>query len=1117
MSGRQRIAPIRRDYNRWVANQTLEDFALRFTAKSARRWSTLRVAQTAIGAISFLALEAIGGTITLSAGFETAVTAIAVVGLLIALTSLPISYHAARAGLDIDLLTRGAGFGYIGSTITSLIYATFTFIFFAIEAAIMATALELCFGLPLAIGYLVSAIVVIPLVMFGVTAISRFQIWTQPLWIVLNLLPFAFILAQEPAMVRQWIDFPGLDRQTAGFDIVAFGAASGVLFSLVAQIGEQVDFLRFLPAREKGRTRWYAAMLSAGPGWMIPGGLKILAGSFLACLALRSGVDPADAADPTHMYRTAFAYVLPSPTAVIVLTGVFVIVSQLKINVTNSYAGSIAWSNFFSRLTHSHPGRVVWLVFNVAIALLLMELGIYRALERTLALYSIIAVSWVGAVVGDLVVAKPLGLSPAHIEFKRAHLYDINPVGVGAMALAIVAGALSIFGVFGATLANFASFISLGTAFTAAPLIAAATGGRYYLARKPRREWADTPDKRCIVCENVFETEDTAYCPAYSGPICSLCCSLDARCHDLCKPHGRIGSQAAIVAGTILPPWAVAGIQSNFGRFLGVLALLGVSIGIILGFVYLEAAAAAPTHADLIARTLWAAFFVLLIVAGITAWLLVLARDSRRIAQAESNRQTTLLLQEIAAHKRTDAALQRAKEAAESANLAKSRYVVGISHEFRTPLNAIMGYAQLLARDPALPAPRANGIRTILRSAEHLASLIEGMLDISKIEAGRLQVHRNPVRLREFLNQIVEMFRIQADAKKLAFVFDAPRPLPDVVYTDEKRLRQILINLLSNAIKFTESGTVSLTVRYRSQITDFIVSDTGPGISPADAKRIFEPFERGEGAAVAATPGLGLGLTLTRLMAEILGGEIHLESKPGEGSTFRVRILTFEATQALPEPEPVRAIAGYDGPPRTVLVVDDDAAQRDLIREILAPLGFIVLTAGDAASCVTMAKEIRPDLFILDLAMPGVGGLELADQLRKTGHEAAAILMLSANINEIIGRGAEDKPYDHAMGKPFEIGQLLACVEKLLGLAWIEAAEEAPAAADTPYRPAAHHVRDLMRLGKIGHVRGIDAKLVEIEAAGPESQAFVNEARALIRAYDFPRYFAFLESADAHE
>ena len=1120
LSGRQRIAPIRRDYNRWVANQTLEDFALRFTAKSARRWSTLRVAQTAIGAVSFLALEAIGGTVTLTAGFETAVAAIAAVGFLIILTSLPISYHAARAGLDIDLLTRGAGFGYIGSTITSLIYATFTFIFFAIEAAIMATALELCFGLPLPLGYVVSSIVVIPLVMFGVTAISRFQIWTQPLWIVLNLLPFAFILTQDPGIVHQWIAFPGLDASgsTAGFDLIAFGAASGVLFSLIAQVGEQVDFLRFLPAREEGKARWYAAMLSAGPGWMVPGGLKIIAGSFLACLALRSGVAVEDAADPTHMYRTAFSYVLPSPTAAIALTGVFVIVSQLKINVTNSYAGSIAWSNFFSRLTHSHPGRVVWLVFNVGIALLLMELGIYKTLERTLALYSIVAVSWVGAVVGDLVVAKPLGLSPAHIEFKRAHLYDINPVGVGAMALAIVAGTLSLFGAFGATFAAFASYLSLGTAFVAAPVIAALTGGRYYLARKPRRDWNVASEKRCIVCENVFEAEDMAYCPAYSGAICSLCCSLDARCHDLCKPHGRIGTQTMFVAEKVFPAWAVAGLQSNFGRFLGVLTLLGVIIGLILGFVYLEAAAAAPTHADLIFRTLWAAFFVLLIVAGITAWLLVLAQTSRRIAQAESNRQTTLLLQEIAAHKRTDAALQRAKEAAESANLAKSRYVVGISHEFRTPLNAIMGYAQLLARDPAMPAPRANGVRTILRSAEHLASLIEGLLDISKIEAGRLQVHRNPVRLRDFLTQIVEMFRIQADTKKLAFEFRLPKRLPDVIYTDEKRLRQILINLLSNAIKFTENGSVSLAIEYRSQITDFIVSDTGPGIDDTDAKRIFEPFERGESAAVMATPGLGLGLTLTRLMTEILGGEINLESTLGRGSTFRVRLLTFEATQAMPEPEPARPIAGYEGRPRSVLVVDDDAAQRDLIREILSPLGFVVLSAGDAASCLTLAQEIRPDLFILDLAMPGVGGLELARRLRESEHGEAAILMLSANIGEVAAVGREDAPYDATMGKPFELGQFLICVERLLDIEWVEEQAVTPVSdSSSGENPSPHHVRELLRLGRIGYVRGIDAKLIEIEAIGREHQPFVDEARALIRAYDFPRYLALLESIGSHE
>ena len=171
----------------------MEDFALRFTARRARRWSYGRVANTAIGSISFLALEAIGAAITLTYGFDIAVVAIMVVGALLFLTGLPISYYAARYGLDIDLMTRGAGFGYIGSTLTSLIYASFTFIFFALEAAILALALEFTLGVPLFFGYVASSLVVIPLVIHGFSKISAFQTWTQPLWVLLHMLPFVFL------------------------------------------------------------------------------------------------------------------------------------------------------------------------------------------------------------------------------------------------------------------------------------------------------------------------------------------------------------------------------------------------------------------------------------------------------------------------------------------------------------------------------------------------------------------------------------------------------------------------------------------------------------------------------------------------------------------------------------------------------------------------------------------------------------------------------------------------------------------------------------------------------------------------------------------------------------
>src|SRR6187402_3297634 len=216
MAAKQHIFRVRRNYNQWVANQTLEDYALRFTAKSARRWSNARVATTALGAISFLALEAIGGAITLHYGFNNAIAAICVVSFIIFLTAIPISYYAAKYGVDIDLLTRGAGFGYIGSTITSLIYASFAFIFFALEAVILASALEMCFGIPRPIGYLISAVVIIPLVTYGITLISRFQLWTQPIWIILHILPFVAIAYANPQSFAEWRKFSGEHGDAGG-------------------------------------------------------------------------------------------------------------------------------------------------------------------------------------------------------------------------------------------------------------------------------------------------------------------------------------------------------------------------------------------------------------------------------------------------------------------------------------------------------------------------------------------------------------------------------------------------------------------------------------------------------------------------------------------------------------------------------------------------------------------------------------------------------------------------------------------------------------------------------------------------------------------------------------
>lgn len=1121
MTAQQRILRVRRNYNQWVANQTLEDYALRFTAKSARKWSIFRIANTAFGAVSFLALEAIGGAITVSYGFTNAVSAIVVVSILIFAIGLPIVYYAAKYSVDIDLLTRGAGFGYIGSTVTSLIYASFTFLFFAIEAAIMALALEMCFGIPLAFGYIIGSVVIIPIVTHGITWISRFQLWTQPIWLTLHVLPFIFIALKDMRAFGEWPSYEGI-HGTGGFNILLFGAAATVAFALIAQIGEQVDFLRFLPRSERKRQKlgWWIALIATGPGWIIPGAIKMLLGSFLAFLAIRYMLSPERAIEPTQMYLVAFRYVFSSPDMALAFTGAFVIISQLKINVTNAYAGSIAWSNFFSRLTHSHPGRVVWLVFNVAIALLLMELGIYKALERILGFYSLVALAWVGALVADLVINKPLGLSPPHIEFKRAHLYDINPVGIGAMLIALSAAIASFAGLFGELLQALASFVALGVAFIAAPCIAIATKGKYYLARGPSKPWGNAKLIRCCICEYKFETEDMATCPAYSGPICSLCCSLDARCNDICKPNARAADQLLAGLDAVLPGKFVEQINSRVGRYLGIISILCLVMGAILALIYVQTTLDPLVPEDVIRSALWMVFFTFLLIAGVAAWLFVLAQESRRVAQEESARQTTLLMNEIEAHERTDAELQKAKEAAESANRAKSRYLVGISHELRTPLNAILGYAQLLECDSTIPAQRRDPIRVVRRSAEHLSGLIDGLLDLSRIELGKFQLNRDEVRFAEFLDQIVDMFRLQAAAKNISFVFERPKKLPAAVYTDEKQLRQILINLLSNAIKFTNTGYVSLRVSYRGQVAEFEVVDTGVGIRPEDIERIFEPFERGRPAPDSSAAGTGLGLTITKLLTKVMGGDLSVVSEVGKGTTFRVKLMMSEMTGEYRVPLTERTILGYTGPRRTVLVADDDPDHRELIRAVLMPLGFTVFSAPDGPTSIELVSQCDLDLALLDISMPGMSGWDVAKRLRASRGDRTRIVMLSANANDTLPDQDEARLYDVYMMKPLIIQQLLDTMKTLLGLEWVYANAPAPIpqeAAALAQPPAINHINDLMRLGQIGYVRGIQAKLDEIERESRNHEAFVADMREIIGKFDLKRYIAVLKALQADD
>ncbi len=1123
-TGTQRIVKIRRDYNSWVADETMEDYALRFTPKSFRKWSELRIANTALSAVSFLALEAIGGALALSYGFTNTLWAILAVSLVIFLTGLPISYYAARYGVDMDLLTRGAGFGYIGSTITSLIYASFTFLFFALEAAIMALALELYFNIPLALAYVICSVIVIPLVAYGITLINRLQMWTQPLWLFLLFLPYVFVIGKNPEALSDWTSFAGREGEGGAFNLLYFGAACTVALALVTQIGEQVDYLRFLPEKtRRNRKRWWAALLMAGPGWIIPGALKMLAGAFLAFLALQHEIPMERAAEPTQMYLVAFNYVFSSPEWALAAMVLFVIVSQVKINMTNAYAGSLAWSNFFARVTHSHPGRVVWLVFNVAIALMLMELGVFQAIEEVLGLYANIAIAWIGAVVADLVINKPLGLSPKHIEFKRAHLYDINPVGVGAMLIASLLSILAHGGLFGAFAQAASPLVALGSAMLFAPLIAWLTGGRYYLARSSDPlllyPLGVTTTVQCGLCSNAFESEDMAFCPAYSTPICSLCCSLDARCGDACKPRARLSEQLDDFIRWLFPRVSIPRLHSRLAQYLGLLTVLVALLFGALALIYSQVSqglvAQSAEAQDTLYLAFLKAFLTLSLFAAILAWWVVLTRESRRVAQEESDRQTQLLMQEIEAHRKTDEALQKAKEASEAANAAKSRYVTGLSHELRTPLNSILGYTQILQRDAGMPGQHQDALATIFRSGSHLLSLIDGLLDVAKIEAGKLNLELTEIPFPEFIHQLERMFTPQAEEKGLRFRLETSGRMPAVVRGDEKRVRQILINLLGNAVRFTDSGEVCLRVSYLRETASFEIVDTGIGIDPEQIERIFQPFERGD--LMRQDNGVGLGLTITRMLTSLMGGELSVKSVLDQGTSFQVRLFLSEVRvpQAVVHVE--HDIIGYQGPRRLILVVDDHIEHRRVLAGMLEPLGFNIIQAASGQEAIRQAALLHPDLILMDLSMPQMDGWETSRLIRRNAQSKAPIIVISANAFADDRERSVSADCSDYLAKPVHTPELLERIHKHLDLQWLRRTLQLPAATpDAVVRPSATDLEALRELGAMGYIRGILEKLDAIDRQTPASTSFTTPMRALVKSYRLDEFNRQLKEAE-HE
>lgn len=412
------------------------------------------------------------------------------------------------------------------------------------------------------------------------------------------------------------------------------------------------------------------------------------------------------------------------------------------------------------------------------------------------------------------------------------------------------------------------------------------------------------------------------------------------------------------------------------------------------------------------------------------------------------------------------AELKRAKEAADAANQAKSQFLANISHDFRTPLNGILGYAQSLQRDKTASPKQQQGINVIYQCASHLSTLIHDVLDISKVEAGKLQLDPQIYDLESLLLGVRDICSIRAEEKGIDFHLQILNQLPSAVFSDDKRLRQILINLLGNAIKFTDRGKVKFKVgrmlineqsapgrtgvdpaaqfgdgdRQKVYTIRFQIEDTGVGMTPEQLGKIFLPFEQ-VGEVSRRAEGTGLGLAISRTLVEMMGGKIKVESRLGEGSTFWFTLdlpaakTWMASTSAAPTN---RMVVGYQGQPRTLLLVDDRWENRAVISELLEPIGFKIVETNNGQEGLEQAKNLQPDVILTDLKMPIMDGLEMTRQLRQIVElQNTVIIASSAFVFDYDRQESLDAGCNGFLPKPVQMEELLGLLQTHLGLEWI--------------------------------------------------------------------------------